>query len=252
MNPLWALSGIGVLVGVLSMRVFRRVAARRAISETVNRMQAYLLEFWLFVDDPSLIWKSWRGLLAANGRLLRLLAVPVLVLSPPMVPLYYCLDSYFGHVPLAVRQPALVTAQLNKNLDPRSAPLVLRAPQGIAVETLPIRVLNERQVSWRIRPERPISGNLEFAFDGGSLQKSVSAGPEFQLMSQRRVGRLLDLLRYPTEMPLEAGPVDWIEVAYPPATLPFIGLDVHWSLWFAAALFVGAILPHVARTVHIR
>jgi hypothetical protein len=238
MNPLWGLAFIGALAGALSMRVFRRISDREAIRESVNRIQAYLLEFWLFVDDPSLIWKSWRGLLAANARLLRLLAVPVLVLSPPMAPLFYCLDSSFGHLPIPIGRPALVTVQLNQNLD-----ALLTAPDGIAIETAPLRVLSERQVSWRIRPARPLSGALQCTVAGRSMEKSVAAGPGFRFLSQRRVRRALDLLRYPTETPLQAGPVDWIEVSYPPSTMPLLGLDAHWSVWFAASFLIGAILP---------
>ena len=242
MNSLWGLAIIGALAGVLSMWVFRRIADRQAIHESVNRIQAYLLEFWLFVDDPSLIWKSWRGLLAANARLLRLLLVPILVLSPPMLPLYYCLDASFGHLPIAVGRPALVTLQLNQNLD-----ALLTAPEGIVVETPPIQVFSERQVSWRIRPSGPLSGMLQCTVAGRSIEKNVAAGPGFRFLSLRRVSRALDLLRYPTEAPLQSGPVDWIEVSYPPTTMQILGQDAHWTVWFAATFLLGAMFPGGAR-----
>ena len=237
MNLLWVLAAIGALAGAVSMLVFRLIADRQAIRESVNRIQAYLLEFWLFVDDPSLIWKSWRGLLAANVRLLRLLTVPVLVLSPPMAPLFYCLDSSFGHLPIPIGRPALVTVQLSQNLDVR-----LSAPEGIAIESAPLRVSSKRQVSWRIRPTRPLAGRLQCTVGGISMEKSIATGPGFRFLSQRRVNRAIDLVRYPTEAPLQAGQVDWIEVSYPPTTMTLLGLDAHWSIWFAASFLLGAIL----------
>lgn len=243
MNSLWALAAIGVFVGVLSMWVFRRIADRQAIRQAVNRIQAHLLEFWLFADDPSLIWKSWRGLLAANARLLRLLAVPMLVLSPPTVLLYFCLDSNYGHSPLQIGRAALVTVQLTRNLDPLSQPPILTAPVGIAIETPPVSVSSERQLSWRIRPAHAVFGWVRCMIAGGYLEKSVAAGPDFRFLSQRRVRRVFDWLRYPTESPLHAGLVDWIEVSYPPRTIPFLSMDAHWSVWFTVSFLMGAMLP---------
>ena len=60
MNPLWTLALAGMLYGAATIWIFRRVANGPAIQAAVNRIQAHLLEFWLFVDEPRAIWKSWK------------------------------------------------------------------------------------------------------------------------------------------------------------------------------------------------
>jgi hypothetical protein len=241
-SALWTLAPAGAVAGAVLMWAFRRIADGAGLREAAKRIQAYLLEFWLFVDEPSVVWKSWKGLLLANARFLRLLLVPLVVLSVPTTPLYFLLDALYGESPLAVGKPALVTAQLHQALD-RLAPVPqLNPPEGISVESPPVHVFGERQISWRVRPLRPVSGNLALSLAGSRMEKSVEAGPGRRLVSRRRTQSLVELVRYPTEAPLGAGPVEWIEVSYPSATVPALGVDVHWTVWFIAFSLVGAAL----------
>ena len=82
--------------------IFRRAANGPAIRAAMNRIQAHLLEFWLFVDEPRAIWKSWKGLLAANARLLGRLLVP---LPDPLHPCR-CRSSFFW-TPVMELRPCL-------------------------------------------------------------------------------------------------------------------------------------------------
>jgi hypothetical protein len=225
------------------MWAFRRIADREALRAAANRIQAHLLEFWLFVDEPSLVWKSWKGLLWANARFLRLLLVPLVVLSVPTTPLFFFLDAFYGSSPLRAGKPAVVTLKVRTCKEDRGhSGLELKAPDGISVEGPPVNVTGEREVSWRIRPLRPLSGTIEWTLAGRKVEKSVTAGPGSRYVSRKRTRSPLELVRYPTEAPLGAGPVDWIEVSYPYATVPFLGLETHWSVWFLAFSLLGAAL----------
>jgi hypothetical protein len=235
MNPLAALALAGIVSGAAMSWIFRRTANGPGILGAANRIQAHLLEFWLFVDEPRAIWKSWKGLLAANARLLGLLLVPFLILSIPALPLFFFLDAFYGTAPLPVGQPALVTLGFDHSL---STIPELRAAEGIAVETQAVRVISERQVSWRIRPLRPLSGELQCIVEGKSLAKSVTAGEGFQYHSQLRARSIFELVRYPTEALLPAGPVEWIEISYPTRA------DTHWSVWFIVFSLFGAVCAH--------
>lgn len=229
---------VSVLIGALAMWAFRRTAEVDAIRQTINRIQAHLLEFWLFVDEPSLLWKSWSGLLMANARFLRLLLPPLVILSVPMAPIFFLMDAFYGTAPLPVDKPALVTLAINQPLDP-----VLEAPDGISIESPPVHVTSERQVSWRIRPLRPLSGQLQWLIAGAKVTKSVEAGPIGpRLVSRKRTRSLIELVRYPTEARLSSGPVDWIEVSYPATSVSLLGLEAHWSIWFFAFSLLGAVL----------
>ena len=235
MNPLWTLAPFGILCGAAMLWVFRRISDGRAIHQTVNRIQACLLEFLLFVGEPYELWKSWTGLFAANGRLLRLLAVPLVVLGVATLPLFFFLDAVYGSAALPVGRPAVVTMGFDRPLQDLSRLPELQGAAGISVESPGVRVFSERQVSWRIRPLRAVSGKLVWAGGGGKWAKSVRAGNGFAFHSPRRVRGLLELLRYPTEAPLPAGDVAWIEVSYP---------EAHWSAWFLVFSVVGMLAAH--------
>ena len=242
MSPLATLVPLSLLLGAVMMWILRRTSDRQAVRQTINRIQAHLLEFWLFVDEPRLVWKSWRGLLGANVRLYRLLAVPLLLLIIFMTPVFFWLDAVYGSAPLPVGEPALVTLGMNQFLEQISLIPELNAPDGISVESPAVRVFSLRQVSWRIRPLRPLTGEFEWEVAGKKLVKDVAAGEGFRYPSRKRVRSLVELVRYPTEAPLPAGPVDWIEIAYPAATVRLFGVDTHWWVWFVAFSLMGALL----------
>jgi hypothetical protein len=242
MSPLWTLAPVSVVLGVLMMWVFRRTTDREALRRTIRRMQAHLLEFWLYVDEPWLMGKSWKGLLLANLRFYRLLLGPLVILSIFMTPVFFGLDALYGSSPLPVGKPALVTLRMDRPLESLSPIPQPKAPQGIAVESPAVRVFSERTVSWRVRPLRPVRGEFLWLLEGSNFTKSVAAGGDFAYHSRMRARSLVRLLRYPMEMPLRRGPVEWIEIDYPPAAVSLFGLEAHWSIWFLAFSLCGAVL----------
>lgn len=233
---------VSILLGALAMWVFRRIARPKEIRCAVNRIQAHLLEFWLFQDEPSMIWRSWKGLVVWNARFLGLVLLPMVVLAVPMTPFYFFLDAMYGSSPLPIDQPALVTVSFNR-MGAETAPAVMEAPDGILIDAPPVRVYSERQMSWRIRPVRAVTGELQWLTDNGRITKNITAGYGSHLISRRRTGSLLELIRYPAEAPLTAGPIEWIEVSYPAAEVTLLSSEAHWSTWFLFFSLMGALLP---------
>jgi hypothetical protein len=234
-SALLTLLPIGVVFGIGSSMIFSRCSDRVAVRRSGNRVLAYLLEFRLFLDEPRLILKAQKNLLIENLRWLRLLVKPVLVLTLPTIILLAQLDALYGHAPLVPGEAAVVTAQFGKaRLD--DVPRVV-APPGVVVETPPVRVESERQVSWRIRPFKAVSGKLQFVCQDRNLTKSIRSGAGVHYKSARR-GNIWRFLLQPTELPLSTSVVDWIEIDYPRAVI----LHLNWLVWFLVASSVGAIL----------
>ncbi len=227
-NAMVSLIPLSVLLGIAMLWVFGRTSNQAAIRRVKSELQAHLYEMRLFTDEPLLIWKAQVGLLRANVRYLAMMLVPALVLTIPMVLILAQLECFYGYAPLAPGQDAIVTMQMKGEGVP--AP-VLRAPDGIAVDSPAIRLDGGQQISWRIRALRPVTSDLQFLFPGQTLYKSVKVGVEPQYISERRVSSVLDLLWYPAESRLPAGSVDWIELRYPKATVHALGLDLHWLIW---------------------
>lgn len=220
-----ALAGLiamSVLAGIGMLLVFRRASDQAAVRQAKSLVAAHLLEFRLFMDEPRLILRAQRDLIVANLRFLKLMLRPVLVLTVPMVLLLSVLDGFYGHAPLQVGEAAIVTAGLE---DGATTP-VLKTPAEIAMETV-VLVPGEHQVSWRIRPLRAKSSEVEILHNGSVFRKSVCAGTGVHFLSERR-GSLANFLLHPGELPLTGGAVGWIEVRYPSAAV----LRLHWLIWF--------------------
>jgi uncharacterized membrane protein (DUF106 family) len=165
----------------------------------------------LFINEPLLVLRAQRNLFRENLRLIRLLLRPALIITVPMLILFEPMDALYGYAPLRVGESAIVTIQSSRAVDPH-----LHSPDGIVVETPPVHIPREHQVSWRIRALRPVSGRLEIAWRHRVLPKRIAAG----------TGGLQFLFthsRYFFDKD-----VNWLEIRYPDAVI----LRLHWLVWF--------------------
>jgi choline-sulfatase len=142
---------LAALCGVITAFVFRRFSSP-AIRPTINRIQAHLMELVLFIDEPPLILRAQGKLLRENLRLLRQLAVPLLITAPLFAIVIWQADEVYGRAPLAAGEAVVVTAHGNAD--------TLEAPPEVIVETPGVRIAGSGEVSWRIRPTRAFSGQL--------------------------------------------------------------------------------------------
>jgi hypothetical protein len=239
-NAMLSLLPLSVMMGIGMLWVFGRTSNQAAIRKVKGQLQAHLYEMRLFTDEPLLIWKAQWGLLKANVRYIGRMLVPAAVMTIPMVLVFAQLECFYGYAPLKPGQEAIVTVQMKEGT--RDPIPVLRAPQGISIDSPAIRVGGQHQISWRIRAMRPVTGDMQFVFPGRTLDKSVQVGVEPQYISERRVSSALDLLWYPAESRLPAGPVDWIELRYPKATVRALWLDLHWLIWMLVLSMASALV----------
>ena len=239
-DPLLSLVPVSILLAIGMLLIFRRVSNPQAIAGMKARLMAHLYEMRLFTDEPALIWKAQKGLLFANVRYIGLMLAPILVISLPMIFVLSQLECFYGHAPLGPQRQAIVTVQLKT---PISGPVpILRAPDGIAVETPGVRVEGGRQVSWRIRANRAVAGTLRIVFPDQTVEKSIDAGSGPRYVSDRRVSSPADLIWHPAERLLPAGLVDWVEIRYPEARIQALGIELHWLVWLFVFSMIAALL----------
>lgn len=155
-KTLWSLIPLSILAGLATVFVFRRWTDAAAIRAITNRMLAHMMEFRLFIDEPSLILRAQRDLFAANWQLLRLILRPTLILAIPFAVLLAQMEGWYGHAPLPLGHAAVLTVQFRAM--PES--VALKTPKGIEVETPGVHVPRLNQISWRIRPVRPFTGKI--------------------------------------------------------------------------------------------
>jgi hypothetical protein len=225
-GALWSVTVVSVLAGIGMVYVFRRWSDQDALRGTTNRMLAHLMEFRLFIDEPSLVMRAQRDLFIENWRLLKLLARPSLILVLPFFILFAEMDACYGRAPLRIGTPAVVTAQLKDLGRVGATGVVLRTPAAIRVETPGVRVLSLNQISWRIRPIASVSGELEVVEPDHVVKKSIVAYDGMRYLSERR--SLPDFFLHLSEPPVFDSSITSIEVLYPSATI----LHLHWLVWF--------------------
>ena len=227
------LVAVGAVSGAASWLAFQHWCDTEKLRVASNGMLAHLMEFRLFTDEPALILRAQRDLLRANARLLRLTMGPSLLLTIPFTLLLVAADGYFARASLRLGEATVVTVQ-SAGAFPN---MTLQTPAGINVETPPVWVRSQNQVSWRVRPIRAASGNLQLRWSAGVIEKSISAAPGLHWISEQRSGSWLSSLVHPREFPFSNQPIEWIRIQYPRAVV----FGVHWLVWFSAAVCLGAV-----------
>jgi len=130
-----------IAYGGLAVILFRRVELR----PVTNRIVAHLLSFRLFIDEPQLIFRAQRDLLRENLRMLRLIAVPCLILAAAFGLVMY----FFADGPIPPGKPFVV-----------SQPDGSALPAGLVPETPMVRVPRLHQVAWRVHAAPGFSGTV--------------------------------------------------------------------------------------------
>jgi hypothetical protein len=234
----WPLVPMSLFCGILLMAGFRYFSDQRAIASEKNKLQAHVLELRLYSGEPAVIWRTQLQLLRRSMRLIILLLRPAAVLSIPTIVLIAQLDAVYGRAPLRIGATCVVTAQMSAMTE--SIPL-LETPPQFADDRPAVRIVGQNLIAWRLRPLHPFAGQLRIALGNSTIEKSVVAGEGPRYTSARRVRALFDYLLDPTESRLPEGPVRAIEIQYSPAEIQWLGLRLHWIVWFLLISTVSAL-----------
>lgn len=226
---------LGAIFGLVSVWTFRRWVDGAKLHVAISAVLAHLLEFHLFAAEPALLFKAQRDLVLSNLRVLRLIAIPSLVLMIPFCLFFTVEEGLFARAPLQVGQAAVVTVQYSGQ-DASWRMVHLQAPSGLDIEAGPIRVAHDSVVSWRIRAHQPVAGSLNFITRGNIVSKSVQAESGSHWISPNRL-RFPHVLLQPLESPLTDSSVQAISISYPSTTV----FHAWPLLWFGIGSCVGSI-----------
>ena len=206
---IWTLIPVGVIYGLIATLVLRRFSDRDEVRASMNRMIAHVMEFRLFIDTPSLVFRAQRDLLVENLRLLRLILIPCVVMAVVFVALFPQLDALYGHTPLKPGEPSVITARIDGDA-------TLEAPAGITIETTAVHSIHDHEVNWRVRPVGTTSGELRIRHEGRVLTRRIVAGAGFISGYTSRA----------------------VEIRYPRRSV----LGASWMVWFLLISGVAALL----------
>ena len=228
---------LSLAAGVLAAGLFLRLSDREALRIAMNRIVAHVLELRLFLDEPLLIFRAQRDLLAANLRLLRVVLVPMIVLALPFSWLLAWMDSLYGWAALPIGQATVVDVIVRRPA-PSLAGIHLQAAPGFTVETPAVRSRAAARVSWRIRCNADARGELAVVTAAGDLSKHLVCGTGIHRVVATRFRSWLRFAVLPGEIPFRSTLVESIHIHYPPGKV----LGLHWLIWFLAASTAGAVV----------
>lgn len=232
MNPMIGLSVVSVITGGVMLVIFRYTSNQGAIARCKTLIKAYILEVRLFQDDLGLQMAAQRKILATNMKYMRYALAPMFVMLIPVLIILIQLDVRYARRPFHPGETTLLKVELSEGVDIES--LALIAPDGITVETPPLRIPLLNEVDWRIRMESEGVYTLAFDIGGERVTKRVLVGETLTKLAQGRYqDGILAVWTHPSEPPLsDDGALRSIKIAYPERELALFGFGMHWLLVF--------------------
>ncbi len=231
--PIWAMTIISLVSGVVLVWIFGRVSDQTTIKSIRETIRGNLIAVRLFQSDIGVMLRLQRRIFGDTFRYMRLALVPMVVLMVPVVLIMTQLNLRFAARPLEPGEPALVKAYVRDGavLD---GDVSLEVGDGIVVETEGVRIPSTQEVVWRIRADRPGTHRIVVRIGDETLDTRIVAGDGWGAIPQRRTGRgMLDTMLYPGEPPIpEAHTVEAVEIGYPPLELGVFGWRVDWLVAF--------------------
>ncbi len=250
LSPAAGLCVVSLATGVLALIAFRYASNQEGIHATKEKIKAHLLAIRLFKDDPGLILRAQREMFVATFNYLGYTIVPFAVIVVPFIILALQLDLYFGYRPLQPGEAAILAVKWREQVPWRSMKPLIDLPAGLAVETAPLRIPEEKEVDWRLRATRQGRFNLRVRVDGQGFDKEVVVADRLTRISpERKRENLLEKLLPKAEPPLENNaPIEAIALRYQPASFSLFGWRLHWLVPFLAlSLASGYVLGRIFR-----
>jgi len=239
--PDWLQIGLtAVPLTVVALLIYRLCSDQPGIIRTKELIKAYLLELWLYKDDP-------RVLLAAQGRVfwhslvyLKHAVLPVAVLLVPVGLLTAQVEARFALRSPAPDEALLVVATLTSPADllQKSAAL---AASGVRVETPPLRVTSAGQVLWRVSGREAGAHPLAVQIGAAGTTRELLVGATGHPPLATELFRADDWrsLAHPAAAPLPAAGAISVRIDYPRARASVAGLSsASWWL-LGATLLIG-------------
>ncbi len=250
-DPIWLMLWLSFLTAVVVLVVYKLLSSQEAIAKTKDRLKALILEIRLFQEDPVLMGRAVRALLATNLTYLRLNMKPFLIVFVPLFLMLVQMESRFGYRPLLPKESAVVRTSWKDGVPPGSGPSPVLIPEeGLSLESPPLRMERRNEIDWKIRANRMGATGFVLKTKDDSVPVRVVVSDELLPVSPRNVPEgSLDLLWYPAGQHLPRdGDLLSVEIGYPRRDFLIFGTTMHWIWPFLfASLLAGYLLKGVFR-----
>ena len=197
LSPFWALSVVSLLTGIVMLLIFGKVSNQDAIKEIKNKIRANLIAIRLFKEDVLILFKIQGHILRETFFYMKYALIPILVMILPVLIILIQLNLRYGARPIEVGEHVLVKVKVvDGSLLSNPSNVTLAADVGVVIETPPVRVLSDKEVTWRIRGKQPGKHSIVIRIGDHAVEKEVCVGSASDTVSSRRVGMdLFDMMK---------------------------------------------------------
>ena len=231
--PIWAMTLVSLITGVVMVWIFGKVSDQATIKELREQIRGNLIGVRLFQADISVVLRLQQRIFGDTFRYMRYALVPMVVLLVPTVLIITQLQLRFTVRPLEPGEQALVKAYV-RDASLLDGEVDLSVPDGLHVETRGVRIPSTREVAWRIRAAASGHHTIAVRIGDQQIETRVIAGDRWGAVPQRRTGRgMWDTLLYPGEPPIPGNHgIEAVEITYPALDLAAFGWSVNWLVAF--------------------
>jgi hypothetical protein len=229
---------VSVAFGILALLVFGKVSNQAGIRRAKDKIQCNLFLIRLYKDELGITFRAMSRVFVQLFPYLGHNVMPVFVLIVPFFVVCAQLNAHYGYSALLPGDRPVVTIGLAEGTDLSTVEIV--PGDGVVLDSRLVRIPSRNEVSARLRIEKQGEPVITVNADGESIEKKVNARSGVHRVSHLRSANWVDLLLYPGEAALPGTTVEWVSVDTPLATMAFLGLDLHWIIWFLILSMVAA------------
>ena len=231
LNPLWSLTFMSLLVGILMLVIFRYTSNQEAIRNTKNKIRAYIFELRLFKDELGIVISAQKKIFMYNMKYMSYALKPMLFMIVPLALILIQLEGWYGFKPLIPEELAVVSLKLSQGNAEIMNTITMNAEPGLEIDSPALRIPGEKEINWRIRAKEFGSHNLTFNVDDYSFNKEV-------VVSDKGLKRITpasfksgfwNFVLNPGEKAIPDNPyVEEITVSYPLNSIKVYKWGLHW------------------------
>jgi len=237
MHPGVGLLVVSVITGVVMLFIFGKTSNQKMIAAAKNKLWAYIMEMWLFRNDPRVMFSAIGSVARSNLTYLRHSLRPIVFLIVPVLIIMVQLGIRYAHTPLSAGEETIVSVQFADGVRPSEVDIELVAPEGARVVSAPLRIDATGEIEWRIAVDDGCgTDEILFHTPDGDVTKRIAGCGKDRIVTVGAIkarANTWNAFLYPAEPPLPRDSIiETISIKYPARDDLLFGLNVHWLIIF--------------------
>jgi uncharacterized membrane protein (DUF106 family) len=225
-HPLFGLVTISGLVGVIMVLTYRVTSNQAAIGKIKDQIKIHFMEVRIYKEDIAQTWIAQKKILINNFKYMGLSLKPALLLAFLIIFILAPLNVRYGYQSFKPEESFVVTVKTTPDKSPVDFDIILKTPETIETETPPLRLEEDREISWRLKAKKAGEYTLQFELPEKLCNRIPSCTVSKHLVIDHngstkiapeiRQEGFLAVFYNPSEAPLPKNPViDEIKINYP-------------------------------------